>query len=164
MLICSRDNQTKRRGAHSLEFAVIAPIIFMLIFGIFEYCRLLAVKHLAENAVREASRVGAARTNDFDTKDVAEVVEKYMMTFAAMLKNPKIEVYCAKPETKEPWAGTYAEGNPTTIPKAPFYNAGFRLGVAVHYEGIYTPVLPNLLLMNSEIKISATSIMLSEAN
>lgn len=164
MLIGSQTSKAKRRGAHSLEFAIIAPIIFMLIFGIFEYCRLLAVKHLAENAVREASRVGAARTNDFETKDVEKVVEKYMMTFAAMLKNPKIEVYCAKPETKQPWVGTYNEGKPATIKEATFYNAGFRLGIAVHYEGIYTPVLPSLLLMNQEIKISATSIMLSEAN
>jgi hypothetical protein len=46
----------KRRGAAAVEFAIIAPLFFMLIFGIVEFGRALMVQQMLTNASREGAR------------------------------------------------------------------------------------------------------------
>lgn len=45
-------------GATVVEFAIIAPVLFLLIFGIIEFSLLLYNKGMLNNAAREASRAG----------------------------------------------------------------------------------------------------------
>src|SRR5262245_55885836 len=45
-----------RRGAYVVEFAVVAPVAFLLIFGIFEFGRLMMVQHALNGAARIACR------------------------------------------------------------------------------------------------------------
>jgi Flp pilus assembly protein TadG len=52
--ICRR----QRRGAAVVEFAVVAPIFFILVFGMIEYGRILMVEQVLTNASREGARVG----------------------------------------------------------------------------------------------------------
>jgi Flp pilus assembly protein TadG len=51
-----RTCRLKRRGASAVEFAVIAPVFFMLIFGMIEYGRLIMVQQIITNASREGAR------------------------------------------------------------------------------------------------------------
>lgn len=51
----SRASQS-RLGATLVEFAVIAPVLFALIFGLFEFGRLVMVQHSVANAAREGCR------------------------------------------------------------------------------------------------------------
>ena len=46
-----------RRGAAVVEFAVLAPLLFLLIFGMIEYGRMVMVQQLITNASREGARV-----------------------------------------------------------------------------------------------------------
>jgi len=48
----------QRRGAAAVEFACVAPLFFMLIFGLIEYGRMVMVQQLLTNAAREGARVG----------------------------------------------------------------------------------------------------------
>jgi hypothetical protein len=50
----SRPN--RRRGAAVVEFAVIAPLFFMMVFGIIEFGRALMVQQILTNASREGAR------------------------------------------------------------------------------------------------------------
>src|SRR5205807_2703661 len=47
-----------RQGAVVLEFAIIAPVIFLVVLGIIELCRGLMVSHLLTSAARQGCRIG----------------------------------------------------------------------------------------------------------
>src|SRR6476619_2177365 len=51
-----------RRGATAVEFGFVSILLFMALFGIFEYCRLLYVLHVANNAARDAARFAVVHT------------------------------------------------------------------------------------------------------
>ena len=46
----------KRRGAAAVEFAVVAPIFLLLVFGMIEYGRMVMVQQVLTNASREGAR------------------------------------------------------------------------------------------------------------
>jgi Flp pilus assembly protein TadG len=48
-----------RRAAASVEFAVVAPVFFLIVFGMVEVGRGLMVIHLLNNAARTGCRAGA---------------------------------------------------------------------------------------------------------
>jgi Flp pilus assembly protein TadG len=45
-----------RRGATTVEFAIVAPIFFLLMIASFEFSRLNVIRHTADNAAYEAAR------------------------------------------------------------------------------------------------------------
>lgn len=49
----------QRRGANAVEFALVAPVLFMVIAGIMEYSWLLFNQIMLDAAAREGARVGA---------------------------------------------------------------------------------------------------------
>jgi Flp pilus assembly protein TadG len=51
-----RNNQ-QRRGAVMVEFAIVAPVFFMILFAMFEFSRLNIIRHTADNAAYEAARL-----------------------------------------------------------------------------------------------------------
>lgn len=53
-------NMRKRRGAAVVEFAIITPIFFLLVFGMLEYGRLVQVSQVTTNASREGARYASA--------------------------------------------------------------------------------------------------------
>jgi len=50
--------QRRRQGAAMVEFAIVAPILFLLFFASMEFCRVAMIRHTADNAVYEGCRVG----------------------------------------------------------------------------------------------------------
>ncbi len=60
MTSCMKRNRQNpgqyRQGATMLEFAVVAPILFLCFFAAFEFCRVAMIKHTADNAVYEGCR------------------------------------------------------------------------------------------------------------
>ena len=52
----NRQRQT-RRGATAVEFALVAPIFFLLLIVSFEFARLNVIRHSADNAAYEAARI-----------------------------------------------------------------------------------------------------------
>ncbi len=52
--ICRR----QRRGAAAVEFAIVAPVFFLFVFGIIEYGRMVMVQQVLTNASREGARIG----------------------------------------------------------------------------------------------------------
>jgi len=55
-------SRLRRSGAAAVELAVVIGPVLLLIFGVLEYCRLLMVRQVCENAVREGARYAVART------------------------------------------------------------------------------------------------------
>ncbi|TWT66990.1 TadE-like protein [Posidoniimonas polymericola] len=48
---------TKRRGASAVEFALVAPIFFLVVLGIVEFGRMAMVQQIITNAAREGARI-----------------------------------------------------------------------------------------------------------
>src|SRR5882757_936386 len=53
-----RTCRRNRRGAAAVEFAIVAPVFFLLVFGMVEYGRMIMVQQVITNAAREGARVG----------------------------------------------------------------------------------------------------------
>ena len=51
-----------RRGASAVEFAVVAPIMFLFVFGLIEVGRMLMVQQALTNAAREGCRKACLAT------------------------------------------------------------------------------------------------------
>ena len=51
-----RCGQQRRSGASAVEFALIAPIFMLLVFGMIEYGRMMMVQQVITNASREGAR------------------------------------------------------------------------------------------------------------
>ena len=48
----------QRTGASLVEFAIVAPLLFLFFFAAMEFCRVAMIRHTADNAVYEGCRVG----------------------------------------------------------------------------------------------------------
>ena len=76
------------RGAATVEFAIIALVLFSLVFGIIEFGILLFDKQVLTNASREGARAGAVMRmprldNDAIEAIVKKYAEKHMVSFDA---------------------------------------------------------------------------------
>ena len=64
-----------RRGAAAVEMAIVAPVLFLLLFGIIEFGRVMLAMNVMINSSREAARLaiidGATETQ------VRELAERY---------------------------------------------------------------------------------------
>jgi len=63
-----------------VEFAIVAPVFILLLFGIIEYGRMVMVQQVITNASREGAR--RAVLDGATTSEVETVVDDYMMSSA----------------------------------------------------------------------------------
>lgn len=69
-------SRRSRRGAVVVEFALIVPLVMLLLAGIWEIGRMINVHHLLHNACREAGRQAAS--GKLGVSDVQQVVLDYL--------------------------------------------------------------------------------------
>src|SRR5262245_41397253 len=53
----------RRGGATTVETAIILSIVFLFMFGVFEYCRFLFFLEMAHNSAREGARYAVCNTS-----------------------------------------------------------------------------------------------------
>lgn len=95
----------ERRGASVVEFAIVAPIFILLVFGMIEFGRMCMVQQLLTNASREGARRAVL---DGTTEDeVKDVVENYLINAAVPVDRDNITV------TPNPAVAAY--GEPVTV-------------------------------------------------
>jgi Flp pilus assembly protein TadG len=102
----------RRRGAAAVEFAIVAPLLFAIVFGLVEFGRALMVEQALVSAAREACRVAVlAGTTRQDVVDRATAsLNAASITNFTITMNP------------DPPSGA-TEGTPVTITLAvPFNN------------------------------------------
>jgi Flp pilus assembly protein TadG len=61
-----------------VEFAVVAPLFFLLIFGMIEFGRMVMVQQVITNASREGARIGVL--DGASTSDVTTAVNNYLQS------------------------------------------------------------------------------------
>lgn len=69
-----------RRGAAVVEFAIVLPIFFLMVFGMIEFGRMVMVRQVLTNASREGARIGVL--DGATTSEVETAVEAYLTNAA----------------------------------------------------------------------------------
>jgi Flp pilus assembly protein TadG len=82
----------RRRGATIVEFAIVSPILFLMFFAAFEFCRVAMIRHTVDNAVYEGCRVGIIPGA---TSAEAEAQARQMLSALGVTKS-KIQVTPSK--------------------------------------------------------------------
>lgn len=64
-MVVPRSRKKRKNGVVAVEMAIVAPLLFTLLFGIIEFGWLFTVKNTMVNAAREGARVGALQGTGF---------------------------------------------------------------------------------------------------
>jgi Flp pilus assembly protein TadG len=99
-----RSYRRNQRGASAVEFAVVAPVFFLLIFGMIEYGRMVMVQQVITNASREGCRRAVIDGSTYN--DVQAAVNNYLTS--AGIKNTTLTVNPNPPNTA-------TAGSPVTV-------------------------------------------------
>lgn len=67
-----------RTGTTMVEFAVVAPVFFIMVLGVFEFCRALNVQSMLAGAAQQGARAGTLGTAQ--SSDVTTTVNSYLTT------------------------------------------------------------------------------------
>lgn len=177
-MIIRKPGQKGRRGASVVEMAFVCILLFMFLFGIFEYCRLLFMMHVTHNAARDTVRFAVVHTSGgtmptdpatISRDDLINLVrtgqigaQVYGTGLCGMEGNIEalnVEVFLVDP------AGLAQ--NPPVIQElagSQWNDASFGQKIAIRITGNYRPITPALLFMSSSIPFQVTVMATSEAN
>lgn len=89
----------RRRGAHAVEFALTAPLLFLFVFTCVEFARMNSIRHTVDNASYEAARVGI--TPDGTNADVQAAALRIMAAVGARNSTVQTTPTVITPETEE---------------------------------------------------------------
>ena len=129
----------KRRGAAVVEFAIVAPVFFLLVFGMIEYGRMVMVQQILTNASREGAR--AAVLDGATSSGVEEKVLNYLTSCSIN--------------------GADVDINPPN-PASAGYGTGITVTVTVPFSQVSwlpTPMFPG----NQNMTLTANSVMRRES-
>jgi Flp pilus assembly protein TadG len=80
-----------RNGVAAVEFALVAPIFFLLVFGLIEFGRMMMVQQSLTNAAREGCRVAILATTK-NGADVEEAMRDYLQSVMANANTGEVRV------------------------------------------------------------------------
>lgn len=146
----TRQDRRHRAGAALVEFAFVASVFFLLLFGIMEYARLCFTRQVIVNASREGARYIVANIADATVvADTTALVKTKMCGLDAQTSLYTCQIYMSDSTGANIGAAT---------------NAGFGQYICVQIDYDYVPLLPTFLSMSSKIRITSKDMMFSEAN
>ncbi len=152
MVQTARHSRYARRGVAIPETAIVLSVMLVVLLGVFEYGRLVMIRQVLNNAVREGARMAIVGTAAYPRTTTDQIIGQVQGFLAGQsLDNVNVQVYLADPATGE---------NLGAWDTAPYGGA-----IAVQIDADYTPILPTSLgILSGPLHLSAVSIMLSEAN
>jgi Flp pilus assembly protein TadG len=122
-----------RRGTAAVEFGLVAPLIFMVLFASIEFGRMLMVYHGLESAARAGCRV--AISLNATEEDISQTVDDHLKSFG-------MDGYSM--ETDPAVISSASQWDPVTVT------------VEVHYEDVSWLPMPRYLKENAKLTGSCT--------
>jgi Flp pilus assembly protein TadG len=141
-------SRSARRGTTLVETTIVLSAFLVFLFAIFDFGRIVMMRHLVDNAAREGARQATTNTATLATSDIQSTVTKYLA--GQTLSGLSIQVYKADPAT----------GNNIGL----WTDAQFGDCIAVDVSGSYKTLFPGLGWLPSAVTIHTKSLMHSEAN
>ena len=96
----------KRWGAAAVEFAVVAPLFFLLVFGMVEFGRMVMIQQVITNASREGAR--KAVLDGATASNVKDSVVTYMTNGGVTIATSNVTISPTDPASA-------ASGSPVTV-------------------------------------------------
>ena len=84
--MCQRKRAISRSGVAAIEFAIVAPVFFLLMFGLIEFGRMMMVQQSLTNAAREGCRTAVLATT-INSSDVEAAVRNYLQSVMSNAAN-----------------------------------------------------------------------------
>lgn len=135
--LCER----RQAGAAAIEFALVLPLLLLLVFSIIEFSVALYDKAVITNAAREAARAGVVvRTTRLTEDQVETIAMNYM--------NDRLI--------------SFGSGAPSVTANNSNGVSGANLTVTVNYTYEGLGLGPLLSAITGPINLSATTIMINE--
>ena len=159
-----RGGTRPERGAVAVEFALVLPILAMLMMGIVTF-GLAYNDHLAlTNAIREASRFGATTVNDSDWDDA--VVDRAQAVYLSGTRNLADSEICAEllehtVAVSPAGTDTVKQSNgtcPSAVGTPPAIPAGVLPGECIVRVWASTPAKLNIAIASWDISLGARSV------
>jgi Flp pilus assembly protein TadG len=126
-----------RRGAAVVEFAIVAPVFFLLVFGMIEYGRMVMVQQVLTNASREGARYAVIQSTN-DTTAVQTKVRDYLTS---------ARLNAAASTVTVDWPASGSDATTVTV-SIPFGQVSW---------------LPSPMFLSSTTPLEATSVMRRES-
>ena len=82
----------------AVEFAVVAPVFFLLVFGLFEFGRLVMVQQALTNAAREGCRA-AGLASSVSTSNIDSAVRSYLQSVVGNAASDAAKVRVTMPSS-----------------------------------------------------------------
>ena len=101
-----RKTQKKRLGASVVEFAIVAPLFFLLVFGMVEFGRMVMIQQVLTNGSREGAR--KAVLDGATSSDVKSSVVTYMTNGGVTIATSNVAINPSDPATA-------TAGSPVTV-------------------------------------------------
>ena len=134
-----RPCRRNRQGAAAVEFAIVAPVFFLMVFGMIEFGRAIMVQQVLTNASREGARVAVLDSTTPTASLVANTVETYLENAGITGANVDID-------PTEPTTAGY--GEPVTVSvEIPFSSVSW---------------LPAPMFINTDTNLQASTVMRRE--
>jgi Flp pilus assembly protein TadG len=133
-----------------VEFAAVALVFCMLLFGILEWALMLYTYDVLQNAAREGARFAVANGSDPNiVSDTQGYVQPLMMGLDTKMTGYACNVYLSD-----------SKGNNLGSPVA----ATFGQPICVQVTLTYTPITPALFLPANAFNFQTKCVMCSEGN
>ena len=123
-----------QKGAVAVEFAIILPILILLLFGIIEFSLFVFNQQVITNASREGARAGiVARPVRMSNTDIETVVrsycEQYLITFGNVKTPPVV--------TLKPVDDDLTNGFDADTHRCVIYGCNLQVQVDFNYEFLF---------------------------
>ena len=132
----------RRRGAAVVEFAVVAPVLIILVFGMIEFGRAIMVQQVIVNATREGAR--AAVVEGAALADVNTAIDTQLN--ASSITSPTVAFSVDGATVGDPTVGSSGDAIGVTV--------------TVNYSDVTWLPVPSFL---GGTQLTATSVMRREA-
>jgi Flp pilus assembly protein TadG len=147
-----RMSRNNRRGVAAVEFAIVAPVFFLLVLGMIEVGRMIMVKQIITNAAREGARYAVLDKTDGvgrSTSEVVSIVASYVAS--AKITSQTTKVYYSSDD-----GSTWTEASPDSAKN------GYPIKVTVSVSVSSISWLPKMFYSDSSSTLQASSIMRRE--
>lgn len=158
----------ENKGGSAVEFAVVLPLLLILVFGIIEFSLIMYNKAVITNASREGARAGiVARWNGTtynpltDTEIKSKVTDycgAYLVGFGTPKDTPVPTVSWLLPDGSETFNVADRLNN-----KPPDYSMSVKVNVSYDYHFLAIPAFISTIGGNDKLtKLQATTVMRME--